>query len=63
MPNSVLNVSGIDFVEIVFLWSFPSSFSSVRTSAVSELSHGTVIHLRSFDVTEIRLLFKILTEQ
>lgn len=59
----MLNVSSMDFVEILFLWSFPSSFSSVRTSAVSELNHGTVIHLRSFDVTEIRLLFKMLTDQ
>lgn len=63
MPNSVLNVSGMDFVEILFLWSYPSSFSSMRTSAVGELNHGTVIHLRSFDVTEIRLLFKMLTDQ
>lgn len=63
MPNSVLNVSGMDFVEILFLWSFPSSFSSLRTSAVSELNHDTIIHLRSFDVTEIRLLLKILTDQ
>lgn len=47
----------------IFLRYCPSSFSSVRTSAVGELSRGTVIHLRSFDVTEIGLLFKMLSDQ
>ena len=63
VPGSVQNVSGMDFIEILFWWSFPASFCSVRASAVGELNQGTVNHLRSSEVAEIRLLFKMLTDQ
>lgn len=56
-------MSGVEFVKILFSWSFPLSFCSVRASAVGELNQGAVNHLRSSDVAEIRLLFKLLTDQ
>lgn len=63
MSESVQNVSSMDLVENLLWWSFPSSFCSMKASAVGELNQGTGNYLRSFDVTEIMLLLKMLTDQ
>lgn len=63
VPDLVQNVSGMDFVEILFWWPSTPSFRSVRATAVGELNQGTVNDLRSSDAAEIRLLFKILTDK
>lgn len=63
MPDSGQNVSGVDSVEILFWWPFTPSSCSLRATAVAELNQGTINHLRSSDVAEIRLLFKIQTDK
>ena len=63
VPDSMQNVSDMDAVEILFWWFFPPTFCCVRASAVGELNQGTVNNLRSSGIAEIRLLFKMLTDQ